>query len=80
VTGVQFPAGAVMGIFHFGTMYKPALGPIQPPIQWVSGVLIPGAKWPGYESGCSPPFNANIKNTWSYTSTPPVCLQSVVLN
>jgi len=28
---------------------RPALGPIQPPIQWVSRAISPGVKHPGYE-------------------------------
>jgi hypothetical protein len=35
------------------------------PIQW-----IPGALAPGHEPEHSPPFSAEIKNAWSYTSTP----------
>jgi hypothetical protein len=35
MTGVRFPAGAV--IFVFVTASRPSLGPTQPPIQWVSG-------------------------------------------
>ena len=26
--------------------------------------------WTGHETNCSPPPNANVKNIWSYTSTP----------
>jgi len=42
MTGVQFPAGAVMGFFLFATMSRLALGPTQPTIQWVLGVLSVG--------------------------------------
>jgi hypothetical protein len=32
-----------------------ALGPTQPPIQWVPGALSLGVKWPGREADHSPP-------------------------
>jgi hypothetical protein len=34
----------VKGIFLYYTASRLALGPIQPPIQWISGVLSPGVK------------------------------------
>jgi hypothetical protein len=34
----------------FTTVSRPALGPIQPPIQWVPGALSPGVKRPGREA------------------------------
>jgi hypothetical protein len=33
-----------LGIFLFTIVSRPALGPTQPPIQWVSGVLSLGIK------------------------------------
>jgi hypothetical protein len=39
--GVHFPAG--QQIFLFFTAFRPALGPTQPPVQWVPGSL-PGGK------------------------------------
>jgi hypothetical protein len=48
----------------------PALGPTQPPIQWVSGALFLGVKRPGREADHSTPSSADVKNAWSYTSTP----------
>jgi len=35
----QVPAGAGKGSFIFATATRPALGPTQPLIQWVSGSL-----------------------------------------
>jgi hypothetical protein len=46
--------------FHF-TMSRPALGPIQPPVQWVPGVLSWG-KASGLEPGHSPPSSAEFKS------------------
>jgi hypothetical protein len=43
------------------TSSRPALGFIQPPIQWV----------PGREADHSPPDSAEVKKLWIYTSTPP---------
>jgi hypothetical protein len=58
--------------FHFSMSSKPALGPTQPPIQWV-----PGVKRPGREADHSPPTSAEVKKTWIYTSTR---LHGVLLN
>jgi len=40
----------------------------------------PGVRWPGREADHSPPFIAEVKNAYSYTSTPPIRFHSVVLN
>jgi hypothetical protein len=42
----------------------------QPPTRWVSGPLSPMVKQPGREGDRSPPSSAEVKNAWSYTSTP----------
>lgn len=44
-------------------------GTTQPPILWVPGSF-PGVKWPGSVVEYSLPPSAEIKNGWSYTSTP----------
>jgi hypothetical protein len=46
---VRFPAGS--GNFFFTTASRTALGPTQPPIQWIPGALSLGVKRPGRE-GC----------------------------
>jgi hypothetical protein len=38
-----------------------------------------GVRRPGCEADYSPPSIAEVKNAWSYTSTPPVRLHSVVV-
>jgi hypothetical protein len=48
-------------------------------IQWVPGALSLGVKRPGREADNPPPSNAEVKNAWSYTSTPLIRLQGVVL-
>jgi hypothetical protein len=56
-------------MFLFTTASRPVLGPTQPPIQWVSAAVSPEGKaagawsWPLLSS-------AEVKNAWSYTSTP----------
>jgi hypothetical protein len=58
-SGVRFPAG--VGIFLFTTASRTALGPTQPPIQWVAGALSLGVKRPGREADHSPPSSAEVK-------------------
>jgi hypothetical protein len=50
-----------LGIVHFTTASRTALGPTQPPIQWVPGVLSQGVKRPGREVDHSPPSSAEVK-------------------
>jgi hypothetical protein len=57
-------------IFLFATVSRPALGFTQPLTQCVPGALSLGVKWPGREADHSPPSSAEVKNEWSYTSTP----------
>jgi hypothetical protein len=65
---VRLPA--MTGILLSATASRPALGPIQPPVQRVPDALPPGVKGPGREADRSPPSTAEVKNVWSYTSTP----------
>jgi hypothetical protein len=50
-----------LGIFLFSTVSKTALGPTQPPIQWVPGALSLGVKRSEREADHSPPFSAEVK-------------------
>jgi len=67
-------------IFLLTTVSRPVLGPTQPPIHWVQGTLMLGLKQRGWEADHSPPSSADIKNAWSYTSTPPICLHGMVFS
>jgi hypothetical protein len=58
------------------TASRPALGPNQPLIQLVLGIFYSWVNRPEREADHSPPFSAKVKNTWSYTSTPPCVLLS----
>jgi hypothetical protein len=49
-------------IFLVSTLSRPALGPIQPLTQCISGVLSPGIKRPEREADHSPPSSAAVKN------------------
>jgi hypothetical protein len=50
-----------LGIFLSTTESRMALGPAQPPIQWVPGALSLGVKQPGREADHSPPSSAKVK-------------------
>jgi len=47
-----------------------AIGPTQSPVQWLLGSHSPGVKWLGCEAQYSPPSNVEVKDEYSYTSTP----------
>jgi hypothetical protein len=68
------------GILLFATASRPVRGPTEPNIQRVAGDLTTGVKWSGREADYSPPYSAEVKNSWNYTSTPSVSLHGVVLN
>jgi hypothetical protein len=50
-----------LGIFLFTTASRTALGPTQPPIQWVPEVLSLGVKRAGSEADNLPPSGAEVK-------------------
>jgi hypothetical protein len=59
--GVRSPAG--QRNFPLASVSRPALGPTQPPVQWVPGVLSPGVKArPGRDADHSPPSSADVEN------------------
>jgi hypothetical protein len=59
-----------LGFFLFTTASRTALGPTQPPNQWVPGASSLRLKRPVCEADHSLPYSAELKNAWSYTSTP----------
>jgi hypothetical protein len=74
-TGVLgFNSRRGLGIFLFTIASRPAVGP--PPPQR-PGALSLGVKRPGRETDHS--SSAEVKNAWSYPSTPPIRFHGVVL-
>jgi hypothetical protein len=69
-----------LGIFLFTTTSRMALGPTQPPIQWVLEALSLEVKEPGSEVDHSPPSSVKAENVWNYISTPPISLHRMVLS
>jgi hypothetical protein len=57
--GFDFRRG--LGISLFTTASRTALGPTQPPIQWVPGALSLGVKRMGREADHLPPSSAEAK-------------------
>ena len=54
---------------------RSALGSTQPTVRWVSG-LFSAVKRPGRNVDHTPLSSAEIKNEWSCTSIPAMCLDS----
>jgi hypothetical protein len=75
VLGFDFQGG--LGIFLFITVSRTALGPTQPPIQWVPGAHSLGVKWPGHEADHLPQTSAEVKECVDLylhsTNTPSCC-------
>jgi hypothetical protein len=61
-------------IFPLASVSRPALGPTQPPVQWVPGVLSPGIKArPGRDADHSPPSSVDVENEYElYVLSPQV--------
>jgi hypothetical protein len=66
--GVRSPAGAK----DLASFSRPALGPTQPPVQWVPGVLSPGLKrGRSVTLTTRPHLVPRLRMSRSYTSSPP---------
>jgi hypothetical protein len=76
---VQFPSGAIIGTVLVAIASRPALGSTQPSIQWGPETFTLGVERPGREADHSPPYSAEVKNTWSCTSTPQYVFMSLQL-
>ena len=57
-------------LYVFTKTSRLALGPTQLPLQWLPR-FCPGCKTAGSEVNNSPPFSAEVKHKWSYTSLLP---------
>jgi hypothetical protein len=56
-------------IFLLATSSRPALGPTQPPVQWVPEFFPRGVKRAGPEADLLAPSGVEVKNAWSFSST-----------
>jgi hypothetical protein len=74
----RFLVGA--GNFLFTTASRTALGPAQPPIQWVIGNLSLGVKRLGREADHSPPSSVEVKECMELYLHSPIRLHGVVLS
>jgi hypothetical protein len=76
-----FESRQVLGIFLFTTAAsRPALGPTQPPTQWVPGALSLGVKLPEREADHSPPSSAEVKECMELHLHSLIRLRGVVLS
>ena len=55
----------------------PTVGPTHPLGQYLLEVMSSGVMWPAREAEHSPPSHVEVMNEWSYTSTPPGCIQDL---
>ena len=57
----------------FPHLSRLAMGPTQPPVQWVMGLSGRGDKeWPGHDADPSPLSSSVVMKGYSYTPTPPI--------
>jgi hypothetical protein len=76
--GIRVPAGG--GNFSLHHCVQTGAG--AHPSSYLIGTrgTFPGVKRPGREADHSPPSSVEVKNAWSYTSTPSIRLHGVVLS
>jgi hypothetical protein len=68
---VRFPAGAGNFSLHHRVQNGSGAHSVSYPIGTAGGgALSLGVKRPGREADHSPPYSAEVKNAWNYTSTP----------
>ena len=63
-----------------GTTDFSLLQNIQPPIQWLPGLLLKDKATGGSELDLSRPSSAEVKNDWLCTSTPHICCHGLDRN
>jgi hypothetical protein len=66
-------------IFLSSITSRPALGPVQPPVQWILEAVCLGVKQHGCETDHSPPCSAEVKNGGAVFPLP-ICLHGIMLN
>jgi hypothetical protein len=69
MTRVRVPSRAQ--IFSLSYRIHTVSGLIKPPNKCKRGCFSPGVKRPVHEADNSPPSSVEVKNAWSYSSTPP---------
>jgi hypothetical protein len=67
----SIPGRGSDGAFLFATA---SLGPTHTPVPWVTGLLPRGQSDQGVKLTTHFLSRADVKNAWSYTSTPPLLL------
>jgi hypothetical protein len=70
--GVQFPAGVIDRIFSLRHRVKIKSGILPAPYRMGTRGSYPRVKRPGCETDQPHPSSTEVKNAWSYTSTPPI--------
>ena len=72
--GPGFKSRQRQEIFHFSKTVQTRSGAHPAFYSVATGALSPGVKRPGRKVDYSPPSSAEVKNEWSYTSAPSICL------
>jgi hypothetical protein len=80
VNNRTYSSTALERFFSSPHRLKPALGPTQPPIQWVHGALSLGVKQPGHELSHSPPSSSKVKNSGAIPPLPNVFMAQCLIN
>jgi hypothetical protein len=77
ITGVRFPARTGNFSLHHRVLTCSGIHPASH--QLGTGGSSPGIEQPVREADHSPPSSAEVKNAWSFTSSPPVYLHGVIV-
>jgi len=74
--GIQFPTGAMIEIFSFRHRVQNGSGAHPASYPMGTGGFYPGKKRPKREADHLPPCSVEVKNAWSYTTTPQCVLMA----